>query len=902
MTKASIVPRPGDALHQRIRTELANFTEWLSANSAKGYIGEVGWPNGAPDTSNWGSLAEDWYLDADIAKLWVTAFPASRAVPPTDPMGIFVNTAGNGVPTIGNIDTEQVQNQVLLNHPETIEYNRGMNTYGSTFGITSNANINESAAVFPSQTDLNFLSAHGVKTIRLAVRWERLQRSLNGSLDAGELAKVTNAITAASNATPNPIKVILLIGDNGHYRFAPDALTQPVEYAIQTFGGNLNTGHLQDLWGKLSDQFKNNSTVVAYDLMNEPANLSPEAGAFSGTTVFDWNTAGSVQGWVKGGDNNLALSQDATIDDGGVGGSLKAVKSNLTPNSYSNFIFYDNGGTNANPATGTSFQVRIYLPSNSAGTWQAHVGWQSGAPTYANHDGTNYPLVPGQWTTINQDFGSITNLGSAYVFVETSGSPTNDTSIAINVDNFQRGNVGSGKTPAQVWENVSQALVTYLRTTKSDNKLLMVPGYNYSNAATWTTNHPAGWITDTANNFRYEAHHYFDRSNSSNYTHTYAEEVADAESRGYTAVLPPPACPLGFNCQDIGLPLVAGSATAVNGIYTVKGSGSDIWGATNQFYFVNQALTGDGQITARVTSQTNTNGWAKAGIMIKQSDTPSSSYVAAMVTPSNGLHMQWNGSGDFAGGTYTFPNVWIRLVRAGSTFTMYKSVDGINWTQVSTQIVTMNSQTLVGLFVTSHSANTLSTVTFDNVSVVPATNTSLPTGWLQTDIGNVGATGSGSFNNNVFTIKGAGADIFTTHDEFHYAYKPLNGNGSITARITSQTNTNSWAKAGVMIKGSATAFAPYSFIAATPGVGYTAQWDFLSNWTLGGSLTLPNAWVRLTRVGNVITSFTSNNGTSWQQVTQKTVPMNTSATIGLFVTSHNFGNLSTVTFDNVTIQ
>ena len=37
--------------------------------------------------------------------------------------------------------------------------------------------------------------------------------------------------------------------------------------------------------------------------------------------------------------------------------------------------------------------------------------------------------------------------------------------------------------------------------------------------------------------------------------------------------------------------------------FTVKGGGNDIWAGDDQFQFVHQTLTGDGEIVARVTTQ-----------------------------------------------------------------------------------------------------------------------------------------------------------------------------------------------------------------------------------------------------------------------------------------------------------
>ncbi len=51
-------------------------------------------------------------------------------------------------------------------------------------------------------------------------------------------------------------------------------------------------------------------------------------------------------------------------------------------------------------------------------------------------------------------------------------------------------------------------------------------------------------------------------------------------------------------------------------------------------------------------------------------------------------------------------------------------------------------------------------------------------------------------------MSGGGTDIWDTSDQFRFAYKQLNGDGTIVAKIDSLANTSVWAKAGVMIRGS----------------------------------------------------------------------------------------------------
>ncbi len=133
---------------------------------------------------------------------------------------------------------------------------------------------------------------------------------------------------------------------------------------------------------------------------------------------------------------------------------------------------------------------------------------------------------------------------------------------------------------------------------------------------------------------------------------------------------------------------------------------------SDSFYFVHQALTGNGSITARVTSlasavpvphggtQRTVVPWAKGGIIVKTSLAPGSAYVAIMVTGSHGVRMQDDFTGDIAGPA--MPAGWLRLVRAGATITGYASPDGTRWTRVGVVILPGMAATVQGgLFATS---------------------------------------------------------------------------------------------------------------------------------------------------------------------------------------------------------
>jgi hypothetical protein len=183
---------------------------------------------------------------------------------------------------------------------------------------------------------------------------------------------------------------------------------------------------------------------------------------------------------------------------------------------------------------------------------------------------------------------------------------------------------------------------------------------------------------------------------------------------------------------------VAGSTTHSSGVYTVKGGGSDIWGTQDQFQYASQSVTGDQTITARLTSQTSTgtiDGWAKAGVMFRDSTAKGSKFVMIVATASNSVNLQWRSETDgncgftqatpaVAAPTSTNP-VWVKLVKSGTNYKAYYATGTATpstWTQVGDAAgITVsfgNTTYLAGLAVTAHNNAQLATSTMDNVSIV----------------------------------------------------------------------------------------------------------------------------------------------------------------------------------------
>lgn len=172
---------------------------------------------------------------------------------------------------------------------------------------------------------------------------------------------------------------------------------------------------------------------------------------------------------------------------------------------------------------------------------------------------------------------------------------------------------------------------------------------------------------------------------------------------------------------DIGAEVTPGSTSLTNGTYTIHGSGEDIWGSADEFYFHHQLWIGDGQIVACVTSVENTDPWAKAGVMFRQSLDAASPHAFMMFTPVNGLGFQSRVSvaenSSYTPGRWATAPHWLKLVRKGDTFTGYASSNRVDWLTVGSRTIPMGSTVVVGLAVTAHDNSVLNTSTFTDVRV-----------------------------------------------------------------------------------------------------------------------------------------------------------------------------------------
>ena len=179
--------------------------------------------------------------------------------------------------------------------------------------------------------------------------------------------------------------------------------------------------------------------------------------------------------------------------------------------------------------------------------------------------------------------------------------------------------------------------------------------------------------------------------------------------------------PGGWSARDIGAVGTAGASSGSGSSFTVTGAGADVWGSADAFQFAFLTLTGDGFIVARVATVEHVADWTKAGVMMRETLSAGSRHAFMLVSAAKGLAFQrrqsTNGSSvSTSGGSGAAP-AWVKLARSGNTFTASRSADGVSWTTVGSDVISMASTIYVGLSVSSHVSGNAATAQFDHVSI-----------------------------------------------------------------------------------------------------------------------------------------------------------------------------------------
>lgn len=159
-----------------------------------------------------------------------------------------------------------------------------------------------------------------------------------------------------------------------------------------------------------------------------------------------------------------------------------------------------------------------------------------------------------------------------------------------------------------------------------------------------------------------------------------------------------------------------------------------------------------------------------------------------------------------------------------------------------------------------------------------------------------------------YDVTGGAGDIGgTAADGFRYAYESVTGNFDVSVQVASVTQSVAGnSKAGIMARASLAPGSEMVFSGVTPTQGYRFNYrtvtDAVGTFNSVGSITYPNAWVRLTRSGDVFTAYSSTDGVNWTQIGTLTLSLPATIDLGLAADSHTTGQTLTAQFRHFSVS
>jgi TolB protein len=178
---------------------------------------------------------------------------------------------------------------------------------------------------------------------------------------------------------------------------------------------------------------------------------------------------------------------------------------------------------------------------------------------------------------------------------------------------------------------------------------------------------------------------------------------------------------------DIGSPKLKGSTLfdKSHQVYTLTGSGLNIWANTDQFHFASVKMTGDFILTTFCHFEgAGVVLHRKMGLMIRENLNPGSRYADAAIHGDGLTSLQYrtkeNDVTSEIKAVLTAPDV-IQLERKGDTIIMRSAKKGDPFTETGRMSLAFNAPVYAGLFVCSHDTAVIEKAIFHNFRIdVPA--------------------------------------------------------------------------------------------------------------------------------------------------------------------------------------
>lgn len=262
---------------------LTVFTSWLAEYHVAGVIGEVGWPSSPTD--DWASVAGPWVNAALGRGVGLYVWGAAQNWAPTYPLAVYRNSPTGEL--VAGTQSRLVEH-VSASLGAGVTALRGVALSGPSFGAALDGSTSSYSSrhpgvrgidySYPSRGFLVQLSQRGIRSVRLAVMWERLQPRPFGPLAPGEMGELRRVLRDASELG---MSVVIDLHNYGRYA---EGSASGARRVLRVGSVALPASSLADLWRRVARELRGSPALAAYGLMNEPHDLPGGSPGWEETT------------------------------------------------------------------------------------------------------------------------------------------------------------------------------------------------------------------------------------------------------------------------------------------------------------------------------------------------------------------------------------------------------------------------------------------------------------------------------------------------------------------------------------------------------------------------------------------------------------------------------------------
>src|SRR5580700_3914738 len=322
------------------------------------------------------------------------------------------------------------------------QYFRGVNVSQAEWGDPLNETEGVGNYTYATAPTFDYFAARALPFIRLQVKWERLQPTLNGPLDTTQLGYLQQDVAYAQAAG-----AVVSICPHNEARYATlesqvanyDSDACIIDNPCPGSPVNVTSDNFVNFWVQMSNVFKDDATVVAYDLTNEPHDMG----------VANWATI--AQAAVSAIRNNGDTKTIMIEGDGWANATYWAMYNGDTP-----FI--------TDPANNYYYEAQLYFDSDFSGTY---------AETYDQELAANPDLAVVGDTRL-APFVSWCQTNSVPCYLGEYGIPNTDPRWLNVLDNFlivldQAQMPGTYWAAGELWATVPTCSCSFLSVEPSSN-------------------------------------------------------------------------------------------------------------------------------------------------------------------------------------------------------------------------------------------------------------------------------------------------------------------------------------------------------------------------------------------------------------------------------------------------